>query len=798
MKRFSLLFPLLAALILAWALAPLVSGDETLYLRDVFNTHMPMKWVGAEALARGELPLVDPFRGGGQPLLGNPNTVSLYPDNLLFLVAPFFWAFNAHFWLHLLVAPWAGFWLGRAWGLGRSESWVVGVAYAGSGFFLSTLNLYNLVAAAALAPALVAASLDVVARRRPRLSLAALGLLWAGLLLSGDPLVAALSLALAGSAVVFRGGLGSAGGRRQGLVGLAALLLGTGVAMPQLVEFARILPFSFRGYWGFSAEVATAASWDPSSAPEIFLPFAFGTPDLTFWGHAVYGGQPPLFYSLFPGVLALALVVAAGRPRGRAAWWSWSLVGLGLLFSMGRHNPLLGPLLELPGASLLRFPVKLWLLVAVGGSLLCGLGAARARQAAGKPLLLAVGALAVPYLATWAWLSFAPGATPMLRAIVPDRLGGEFVEGVRLRWAGLCLIGLLLLAVAAAVAWRWRGASRRSVAIPAASAGLALLAALHLASQLFLLRPLMATDELAPYLEPPRALESIPREGRVAHAGRFDLFGPVTLELDRYRDSRLLWLQRQSHEEVQPPAGVRWGVRYDMNLTPEGLDSFFTRAAAQAIRDLPDPSRLRVLSAAGIGHLLMERPLDPWSGSLAVETAHYPEAGAGLWIYRLPLAPPEVSLVSRVRRVPHLNAALAAVLHPSFDPRREVVIPARLGTEGDGRLAQGPMAPPVVPVDAVEVLRSDAERLELAVEAPDGGAVVIQRAWLPLWRARVDGEPAPVQVANLDRMAVEVSPGSHRVELAVDRRPLTVTLPLALLCLVALPLVAFRLGGSGC
>ena len=66
---------------------------------------------------------------------------------------------NAHFWLHWLIAPFAGFWLGRVLGMRREAAWAVGVIYVTSGFYMATLNLYNLAAPVALAPALLAAGL---------------------------------------------------------------------------------------------------------------------------------------------------------------------------------------------------------------------------------------------------------------------------------------------------------------------------------------------------------------------------------------------------------------------------------------------------------------------------------------------------------------------------------------------------------------------------------------------------------------------------------------------------------------
>lgn len=107
MRRFLLLFVLPATLALAVVVWPLASGERTLCLRDVINTHVSLKAFGAEALRRGELPSVDPLRAGGQPYLGNLNAFPFYPTNLLFLFGSTLWALNAHFWLHWLLAPWA-------------------------------------------------------------------------------------------------------------------------------------------------------------------------------------------------------------------------------------------------------------------------------------------------------------------------------------------------------------------------------------------------------------------------------------------------------------------------------------------------------------------------------------------------------------------------------------------------------------------------------------------------------------------------------------------------------------------
>ncbi|MFQ5878362.1 MAG: hypothetical protein ACE5JH_11885, partial [Acidobacteriota bacterium] len=154
---FTLAYVVPILLLLAWRVLPLAAGSETLYLRDVLNTHFEMKSAQAAAMRQGRIPMIDPFRAGGQPLLGSPNAVPLYPDNVLYLVGPTLWALNAHFWLHLLIAPLAVFWMARGWGLGREAAWAAGVCYAFGGYYLSLLSFYNLIAGATLAPALLAA-----------------------------------------------------------------------------------------------------------------------------------------------------------------------------------------------------------------------------------------------------------------------------------------------------------------------------------------------------------------------------------------------------------------------------------------------------------------------------------------------------------------------------------------------------------------------------------------------------------------------------------------------------------------
>ena len=49
-KSFRLLYVLPTVLLLLAAALPLIAGGESLFLRDLFNTHLEMKWAQAEAM----------------------------------------------------------------------------------------------------------------------------------------------------------------------------------------------------------------------------------------------------------------------------------------------------------------------------------------------------------------------------------------------------------------------------------------------------------------------------------------------------------------------------------------------------------------------------------------------------------------------------------------------------------------------------------------------------------------------------------------------------------------------------
>ncbi len=774
-------------LMLLWVVFPLMRGSDTLVQRDIFMIHLPMKHAQAEAMRAGTLPLIDPFRASGQPLLGNLNSVPFYPDNLFYLlgsgVAGTVWALNAHFWLHWLLAPFGFYAMARAWGLSRRASWAGGVMWATSGFFLSQLNLYNMIAGVTLAPLLVASCLGLAGTRR-WLAAAATGALWCLLILGGEPLVALLALAGGGAALVMR--LPRPWERREllavvGPLGVA-LLLGTLAALPQIVEVTRIHGDSFRGVWGVSAKGASAASFHPMHLLDVLLPLPFGRKD--FFGPGSYWAQDllglPLLFSLFPGALALGLAVAAGRGRAGTPWrallfWSWSAVGLGLLLSLGRTVPGVATLFASLG---LRYPVKMWLWVSLGLMLLAALGFERAfvrrEEQPLRRLVATLGGLAALLLIAGGFFKLAgPNLEPELAKLMSvNRKHHAAFERQRLE-------GVLLNAGAVAagfglIGWWWRRGETFGRGITAPMAALAL----HSLSQLLWLQPLYSTDSaLAFSLESPLAAD-VPAGSVVVHGKLFGLFGPSNFEEGVFPEPRMKWLTRRALFELYPPAGMLHGRRYAFNPSAEGLDSYWSELSKVALEKAEDDaSRLRLLAGFGVERLILDRPLgvDPLPAGIRWLSS-WPSAGKTASVWALEHSLPEAALFGTVRFASGPDEVYKRMKDPAFDPRIETVV------LGEGPDLEGPPG-------TVTLLAQQSERVVAEVDSRTGGLLVLRRSRLPVYRATVDGAPAPIRVANFQLLGVPVGPGKHRVEVTTDRRTLGWTIPLSLLAWSSLVLI---------
>ncbi|HYQ81141.1 MAG TPA: hypothetical protein VEP68_06560, partial [Anaeromyxobacteraceae bacterium] len=363
------------AAVLAVFFAPaILSSDQFLY-RDAGRMHWPVKrWV-AEQWRQGHLPQWNPYLGLGVPLVAGAVDAVQHPFNLLLVALPFEVGFKLWILLSYLVAAGGGYAWARRLGHGWHASLGAGLAFALSGFLVSSSdNLTYLTTLAAL-PWVFAAAHDWLERGGPG-RLAWLGLASGLCAAGGDPQAWGFAVA----ALVPYSVLLAGGGRRRlasawrGCGAMAAAALG---AAPFILPVLAWLPHSSRGD-ALTPEELARWSLPPLRLLELALPGMFRDRDgvMGSWVYIAFGGGAltpiPWVASVYAGVSSIALAVW-GALRSRQARWlllgaaAFTWMSLGLAGGFGRILP------HLPALRGFRY----WEKMAVWPALLLAMAAAR-------------------------------------------------------------------------------------------------------------------------------------------------------------------------------------------------------------------------------------------------------------------------------------------------------------------------------------------------------------------------------------------------------------------------------------
>jgi len=310
--------------------AALIAIFGFFFFRDNFFTHYPIKTISARVFRAGQIPWWNFYEGGGQPLAGNPNTLTFYPDNFLYLFLPPHIAFNLHFLVNLAFAWFAMRALARQTGASAYASAFAATMYVMSGLAMSATVFYNLITAIALVPFALWA---VERGRSPLVMGAAFGLIG----LAGEPVVVLST----GVCVLI------IGWRRIKEIAIA-LVVAIAIVSPQIFAYLDIAREVERTR-GFSAltTLNTSLSW--TRVAEIV-----SGPWLGFLTNPTPNElRGRLFSTIFLGVIVLPALVHGRRAR-------YVLIAAVMLFlALGRYNPIVRWAIEsLPSLRIARYPEK--------------------------------------------------------------------------------------------------------------------------------------------------------------------------------------------------------------------------------------------------------------------------------------------------------------------------------------------------------------------------------------------------------------------------------------------------------
>jgi len=359
---------LILALLATALFADVLAGVNWLYMRDLTRYFYPIKQILRQIVQHGEFPYWNPNFSAGQPLAANPQHEVFYPPTWLILLPSYDLGFRILLLLHVYIGLFAMYALLRSMDLRPFAATIGALGWGLGGFYLSYLNLLPILFCAAWLPATC-----LFARRfllRPNGRDFAAAAIFLGLqLLVGEPTTILQTGLLLGAYALYRGWYAVPRFLRMsgqvvwvGVIFATALLVAAAQVLPAIDhvrDSARSRPFDF----------AIVSTWSMPWArlAELAYPNLLGHISVDrvtwYWGGNLYPGTSVGYlFSIYSGLLLLALVVGGAFSRPRGGRLVLSLCAVSVLLALGSHTPLLRFLYDHGGLSSLRYPEKFLLL----------------------------------------------------------------------------------------------------------------------------------------------------------------------------------------------------------------------------------------------------------------------------------------------------------------------------------------------------------------------------------------------------------------------------------------------------
>jgi len=781
-----------------------------LFYRDVYNYTYPTARYIHELCRQGSLPYWNPYLNYGQPILANPNLLFFYPYTLFLILLPVDLAYTLHYVLHFALAGIGTYLLARRWGQSRVAGFFAAFVFAFSGPVLSLGNVYNHAACAAWIPwALLMTDRALEGRsRRPWILLT---LVFSLQFLAGEPFTLLATFGLCGAYALYRAGnvrsLWAAPTRRilAGFFLVGCLMVA--LCAVQFLPAAGFLSESRRGTQGLRYRETSNWAVHPLSLVELVVPDFYG-PTLaspTTWTWLMADQNVPYFQSIFVGFVPLFFAMAGwalGHDRRRNF-----VAGAGVVFlllSFGHFTPFFAlAYLLVPPLTLVRFPVKLLVMVMVVVAILAGWGLDTLRQESSRwkaqrnRLLLPLEVFLICVAVVWVVSIVIPGviAAPTRWALLTNGQSSgaarEMIDYLltMLRFSLPGLVGFTLGGLVCLV-----GLEQKKLWAPRGLIAFALLGLAQLAQVNYKANPTVPKTfytyrppVLSHFNDSPGSFrvtsvahnpgnpaaekgdlqryvnfQSIPEVAELPPLAQgafqdrlllatgsmlFEVEGSINLDLERslppYLYDLEIYLNRQAPDALHRDCLLgRTNVKY--LIEPERRDSPVVRLAGDVFNGSPKPSYL-------------------YEDLCFVPRAYV--AGSSL------------STLSSLETLQRLAS-------PGFDAQGEVILAAEPGA--------APALQSSEPAGQVGILerRPNAVRLRAKLLRP--GYVLLLERYDPSWHARVDGREVRVWRANQLFRAVYVEAGQHEICFYYRQRGLKVGLVVSLVTGLLLAFLYFR------
>ena len=668
---------------------------------DFTDLHYPYRRFVADELARGRLPVWNPYVSAGHPSLGDVQFASLYPIGVAFALwggagmSPL--VLEQQVLAHFALAGVFTYLLGRRLLRTRTGAIVASLTFAYGGYLTSFPVQQIIILQTSVWLPLILLLLDLaITWRSPAMAIPA-GVTLTMAALAGHPQT--LFYVLLGAGLYFAYRCWDRGLHvSQPLIGVVFLGLGLGLAAPQLIPSHEHLQLTSRGEASYPF---TTTGFVFRELVGVLVPYRFG-------GQALYQGILPL---------TLAGLALHARSAGRAKGFWLLLALLALLLSFGGDTFLqslfyLGlPSLKFRDHERLSFLVSLAVAVLAGHGADALLGRAIDREALRRFARRLVVVLAIVLGVAALFLYGAVTGFPEVR--------GAF-EGL----ADRTLFTALLLALSAALL----AAGLREPPL----AGWPLLAVLLVGLDLF-------STNWRLNLQPGEPAKLFPTTATVA-----------------YLQSHAFGLFRTASEGLLPGdgnAGSVYRLQDVVGNSPLELETY-----GRFTKEVGEWQRWRLLN---VRYVVTKRNLDKdgrfrlavREGDVSTYEIRAEHRLPRAWVVRR-----AVFAGSDADALALLNVIDPAVEAVIQDERISL-------TGEDGRALDSRADAEAAREEPVEVLQYTPDRLVLSAHLARPGLLVVSEVHHPDWVALVDDEPREILRANAVLRGVLLPAGSHRVEM---------------------------------
>ncbi|MGK2858346.1 MAG: hypothetical protein ACSLFQ_14185 [Thermoanaerobaculia bacterium] len=713
------------------------------YVRDLTRYYYPTKQILREIVLGGEFPYWNRYYSAGQPIAANPEYEVFYPPQWLILLPDYDLGYRLHIIVHIPIAAIGMYLLLRSLRLRIPAAFFGGVIFAIGGVSLSMINLLPILFCVVWIPYVLLFTRRFL--RAPNVRDFALAAFFLGIQgLVGEPtsilqtalLMSAYGLwralrndrpfrALARNTVL----VGSIG--LFGFLGGAAQLV---PAMDHVGDSVRSRPF----------ELGLITTWSmPAPRPlELVYPQIFGRlfdKPGSYVGASLYPRtSSPFIFSVYLGLLAAAMIVAAFARRVRGWLFTAALLAVTVPIAMGGNTPLFGVLHELGLTQSIRYPEKFAYAGLFALNVLAAIAFDRYLRRDRRVYRVAVTFAAASAVA--AAFFFVATFTPLYDTLVTKVWGVTNADRIALAidvaregW------GLAAMRGAAVAGLLAVGLSRRRAGWHVAAVALMLLDLVPIGLDVLPRFP-------AKFFTPPEVVAEIAKEQepfRIFHEA--DWYGGSKLSNSYFGvGPDAYWVVRNG---IYPMTPATWGLEtvlerdYDKTALLPTVD--FVDAMWRT-RDAGVKNWREVYgSMSNVGFVSQYRGFEEEKKRIK---GNFKKARPVDFVPQEPA--PRYYFASRLIEAADADAMIRRIVRGDWC-RDCAYVAAGAGVPATGRVLS---------------TEETANRARVEVEADGEAFLVMSVTTHKYWTARLDGQPVPIETANVAYQGIRVPAGRHVVE----------------------------------